>query len=66
MNETPIRDELEQQLRNAMQERAMADILEAVEALSVRAVRADYEPTVKERKDFGKIYAIITDMNKWF
>lgn len=66
MNETPMRDELERQLCNAMQERAMADILEAVEALSVRASRADYEPTVKERNDFGKIYTIITNMDKWF
>ena len=69
MNETPTGEEQEQQLlarQEAMQEKAMADILEAVEALNWRANRADYEPTVKEREDFGKIYTIITNMDRWF
>lgn len=69
MNKTPTREELEEQLRanrEAMQEKAMADILEAVEFLNERANRADYEPTIKEREDFGKICTIITNMEKWF
>lgn len=65
----PTREELEQQLRanqEAMQEMAMANILDAVEALSERANRAGYEPTLKEREDFGKIHTIIDNMDKWF
>ena len=66
MSKTPTREELERQLRanqEAMQEKAMADILDAVEALSERANRADYEPTIKEREDFEKIRDIINDMS---
>lgn len=69
MNKMPTREELEKQLRanqEAMQEKAMADMLEAVEALGDRAERADYEPTIKEREDFLEIHDIITYMGKWF
>lgn len=69
MSKTTTREELEQQLRanrEAMQEKAMADILEAVEFLNERANRSDYEPTLKEMLDFRKIHAIITYMGKWF
>lgn len=62
----PTREELEQQLRanqEAMQEKAMANILEAVEFLNERASREGYEPTEKEREDFGKIRDIINDMS---
>lgn len=68
-NKAPTREELERELRasqDAMQERAMADILDAVEALSERANRADYEPTLKEMVDFRKIHAIIDNLDKWF
>ena len=63
------REDLEEQLRanrNAMQEKAMADILDAVEFLNERASRADYEPTDKEREDFGKIHTIIDNLDKRF
>lgn len=68
MSETPTREEQEQLLarQEAMQEKAMADILEAVEALNWRANRVDYEPTAKEREDFGRIHTIITNMDRWF
>ena len=65
----PTREELERQLRaskNAMHEMAMANILDAVEALSERVERAGYEPTDKEREDFGKIRAIIDNLAKRF
>lgn len=69
ISKTPTREELEQQLRanqEAMQEKAMADILDAVEALSERANRADYEPTLQEMLDFRKIHTIIDSLDKWF
>lgn len=69
MDKMPTREEQEQQLlarQEAMQEKAMADILEAVESLNWRANRIDYEPTAKEREDFGRIHAIVTNMGKWF
>ena len=68
MSETPTREEQEQLLarQEAMQEKAMADILEAVEALNWRANRVDYEPTLKEMLDFRKIHEIIDSLDKWF
>lgn len=69
MSKMPTREELERQLRanqEAMQERAMANLLEAVEFLSDRANSPYYEPTDKEREDFGKIRAIIDNLAKRF
>lgn len=69
MSKTTTREELEKQLRanqEAMQEKAMADILEAVEFLNERANRADYEPTLKEMLDFRKIHTIIDSLDKLF
>ena len=63
------KEELLKQLRanqEQIQNEFIDKILDSVEFLLEKANRRDYKPTDHEREQFGKIYAIITNMNNWF
>ena len=53
-------------LKERMQNEFIDGLLEKVDLLLEKAVRADYEPTEHEREQFGKIVTIVRNMNKWF